>query len=697
MKSLAKGAIFIMFAILCSKMYAAELHYPIHYGVYQRNGNTFTSTAKIQFMGTVAVATNAQFKIEKLNQFGTIISTPYTYSALNNGTTGYVMTNIPNGNGYESNYFKFELTLQTGWYQVTIKDGNNSTSFTKKFGVGEVFVIAGQSNAQGEGATIKITTSQNYDCVVSAKGGLGDYGVNPINYSKITGGGIFMGTLHSDGKIFPMGDRAWCYQELGNKIASGSNTPPSTSLTNVVPVAFFNCANSGTSVQQWKNSMDRVMAFHNNNYSNPILSNWNNTSLVHKIPWGYDRLLSDPYFGFQTVISYCANIFRLRAIIWHQGEAETKMLLSKQYSNSSNNPKIKYSPVVWNGTTNDQDFTFYNGYDVNNYDTNLTQIINDSRNLVGTSSTGTPLVWAISKVSLIGEAYSGDAIVDGKAVRNGSNLFHEEIVSNSNKLIIPNFFQSTPQIKEFTLNGSSVIQEQQNLVNTVSNVTWASQNSDSFLTNKRNANPPSNYDYTHFNMAGLMDLAQDYFTNITSNVFTRQPILPKLMPFVQYNGASGGTYTLATPSSHTFTYRLWSNSFTRTSPSSSGTIFSTTGFTGFLYGKTSNGAIYISNLVRVGNLSGLRVASPQADLVYPNPAESGSMVSLDIESFKEEKVSIILLRENGEQLDKIEEHSIGEGTWNYNISIPKHIGAGEKVYARVIMGGKEETQRILIK
>ena len=64
---------------------------------------------------------------------------------------------------------------------------------------------------------------------------------------------------------------------------------------------------------------------------------------------------------------------------------------------------------------------------------------------------------------------------------------------------------------------------------------------------------------------------------------------------------------------------------------------------------------------------------------------------------KEEKVTIILLRENGVQLDKIEEHSIGEGNWNYNISIPKHLGAGEKVYAKVIMGDKEETQRILIK
>ena len=60
-------------------------------------------------------------------------------------------------------------------------------------------------------------------------------------------------------------------------------------------------------------------------------------------------------------------------------------------------------------------------------------------------------------------------------------------------------------------------------------------------------------------------------------------------------------------------------------------------------------------------------------------------------------MTIILLRENGVQLDKIEEHSIGEGNWNYNISIPKHIGAGEKVYAKVIMGDKEETQRILIK
>jgi lysophospholipase L1-like esterase len=104
--------------------------------------------------------------------------------------------------------------------------------------------------------------------------------------------------------------------------------------------------------------------------------------------------------------------------------------------------------------------------------------------------------------------------------------YQKEITSNTNNLYVPYFFSNSPTAKVFSI-GNSVIQEQANVVNGT-NVVWASELSDTFLSNQRDLD-----DMTHFNSIGLASMATEYYNHM-ANIFTKTPILSKVMPFVQF-------------------------------------------------------------------------------------------------------------------------------------------------------------------
>ena len=56
--------------------------------------------------------------------------------------------NVPLSRISQSTFFYGTVTVPKGWYQLTVSQAGVA-SVTRKVGVGEVFVIAGQSNAQG--------------------------------------------------------------------------------------------------------------------------------------------------------------------------------------------------------------------------------------------------------------------------------------------------------------------------------------------------------------------------------------------------------------------------------------------------------------------------------------------------------------------------------------------------------------------
>lgn len=348
----------------------ADIWTPYENAVYQRSttsSGTGGSTI-VTFSGSVENKNTATYRIERLDKYGNYISTWKPSQSFPSGSMLPIGTN--------GGYFYFTLDVPTGWYKVTAEGR------WKKFGVGEVFIIAGQSNAQGAGSTYYIPGTDNLDCVVGNR-----------NAYQLLEGNLWMPTFTpispSTPNIAPRGDRPWYYQLLGNRIATRE-------AGLVIPVAFYNAAHGGSSIDNWYESLLRVQGMFNNNYGNIL--NYG-TIVMTQNPWGYSSFDNRlPYFDLKNTLSYYANMTGVRAVLWHQGEAETKTLLSIHRS-ADYNP----GPVP-------------SGYSINNYDTKLNAIIADTR-LIHPN-----LQWAISKVSLIAETRK-------------NNTFDLNITNSNNRLV----------------------------------------------------------------------------------------------------------------------------------------------------------------------------------------------------------------------------------------------------------------------
>ncbi|PWJ59991.1 putative secreted protein (Por secretion system target) [Dyadobacter jejuensis] len=182
------------------------------------------------------------------------------------------------------------LTLYGGWYTIEIrgiKDGNVvARDVLERLGVGEVFLISGQSNAQGlkkypgPGATddrvIYITngTNDEVDRLTDPA---------PPIFAKVTTDLEFMS---------PRGQSAWCWGMLGDRLVSQLN----------VPVLFINTAWEGTSVVNWAESADGKDTY--NRYG------------------GFKYPFRMPYANLMISAKNYANQFGVRAILWMQGETD---------------------------------------------------------------------------------------------------------------------------------------------------------------------------------------------------------------------------------------------------------------------------------------------------------------------------------------------------------------------------------------
>jgi hypothetical protein len=360
--------------------------WPVDHSVFQRNTTSTGGNATITFSGQVINRNNVTYRIEKLNQYGLYITDYQTNTSLPYGALNQVGTSA-------SGYYYFTRSIPTGWYRFTILDGNGQIRQIK-FGVGEVFIIAGQSNAQGAGDINYISSSSSYDCVVSSDGlkllnevvgNVGGAQFSNSYYPYLTV--PIMHPLNKDNaNIAPCGERPWFYQELGNLIAV--NKEPGT----IIPVAFFNTALSGSSIDNWYKSMNRTRQMFSNNYTNPLTIG---SIEFQNNPWvsypNYDNRF--PYILLKNTLSFWGNVFGVRTILWHQGEAETHSLEAN-----------------------------IAGYNIYDYRNKLNAIIADTRQLLPN------LPWSICKVSLIREQN-----IDNKTRTEVIN--EQQAVFNANSLI----------------------------------------------------------------------------------------------------------------------------------------------------------------------------------------------------------------------------------------------------------------------
>ena len=172
---------------------------------------------------------------------------------------------------------------EAGWYSLEIRAIAGIDTITMapiKVGIGEVFVVSGQSNACG------IILNREPNNIYAPT----DDRVNCINFfDNTTTAAPEMEFSHLDAQSFiaPQGVTAWCWGAFGQAVASNWN----------VPVLLFNTAIGNTGIFQWRASA--------NEEADPCA-----TSPGTCMPY---------YYLKKTLENYVPKT-GVRAVLWHQGE-----------------------------------------------------------------------------------------------------------------------------------------------------------------------------------------------------------------------------------------------------------------------------------------------------------------------------------------------------------------------------------------
>ncbi len=204
-----------------------------------------------------------------------------------------IQTNPQNG------IFLGHLTAPGGWYVLLVRLVTNNVVTEqvsiRPVGIGEVFITAGQSNARGLGSgdndlgndTDRVNAIDSINHYYPSGSGKplvssGDPMPVPV-YTSLTAGK----------RVFPMAESSWGWGELGDYIVSRYN----------VPVAFYVTGWDGSTIDNWQktaNGLPTCNAYY-------CTENWVNLQ---------------PYTNLKNVLQYYGSVAGVRAILWHQGEAE---------------------------------------------------------------------------------------------------------------------------------------------------------------------------------------------------------------------------------------------------------------------------------------------------------------------------------------------------------------------------------------
>ena len=268
----------ILLILLSAKIYAqVTITYPDSRAVFQRNNSN---------QSTVYIAGNYTTFADKVEARAIPRPMMPTQGMAINWTT--IQSNPANG------YYYGSLNISGGWYDIEVRCWNGTillgTTSVQRIGIGEVFLIAGQSNATGD----------------SGLAAIGNYGpranddrVSVVNYldPPLTNYGSLIlpraefSRLDSTFNISPFGTSAWCWGALGDTLTKRLN----------VPIAFFNAGWSGSGADAWSASA-------NDSTSTPM----NFITYPRGMPYG----------NLRAALNFYVAQFGVRAVLWHQGETD---------------------------------------------------------------------------------------------------------------------------------------------------------------------------------------------------------------------------------------------------------------------------------------------------------------------------------------------------------------------------------------
>ena len=281
----------------------ARITYPINRSVFQQKVNDVTPISlafqidALRFSQDNGLSGGIPiYKVEQLDlQTGlTVIGTPRAWTGISVNST--LINN---------------LSLSKGWYKVTlgVYFSDPAANFVSelssvKFGVGDVYFVAGQSNASGFDETTfdnvqnyaqTYPSTEQYDAVSFIKspqiidsnpftyGGVNTLGLpfNPqVSDTEISAviSNLTNGVETDKNKMYPNGRGSWYWSQFAHRMAKDKDTP----------VMIFNIATPNTSTQNWAANF--------------------NTNL---------------YKQFRRILQTYGNIFGAKAVLWHQGENDT--------------------------------------------------------------------------------------------------------------------------------------------------------------------------------------------------------------------------------------------------------------------------------------------------------------------------------------------------------------------------------------
>ncbi|MFD2573379.1 T9SS type A sorting domain-containing protein [Spirosoma soli] len=187
--------------------------------------------------------------------------------------------------------FAGDITGQGGWYNLEVRGMNGdqqvgNTFPVERVGVGEVFVIAGQSNAQGVHQNAPNPLNDRVNCV--------NYRYPDNGFPNDPPTPVFTQLDNTPGfTVAPRGVGSWCWGQLGDLLVKRLN----------VPIMFFNAAFTGTAVRNWRESAPEG-------------------GTAYGVYTGEAYAGRQPYINLKIALQFYANQLGVRAVLWHQGEAD---------------------------------------------------------------------------------------------------------------------------------------------------------------------------------------------------------------------------------------------------------------------------------------------------------------------------------------------------------------------------------------